>query len=141
MPIEITEIRWVLTAKVLVFQCQVVVMLKRPAPWVLALHQNFSIHNELYRPYLRRIRLGVGGYADIRWIYIYIYGMGASLSYFLHTFESHDSQLLKFCDSTVSSCDTLMPFPVRFVGVGLVGELVIAGLGWCHTTPVTLMIP
>ena len=73
MPIEITEIRWVLTAKVLVFQCQVVVMLKRPAPWVLALHQNFSIHNELYRPYLRRIRLGVGGYADIRWIYIYIW--------------------------------------------------------------------
>ena len=72
---------------------------------------------------------------------IYIYGMGASLSYFLHTFESHDSQLLKFCDSTVSSCDTLMPFPVRFLGVGLVGELFIAGLGWCHTTPVTLMIP
>ena len=70
MPIEITEIRWVLTAKVLVFQFQVVVMLKRPAPWVLALHQNFSIHNELYRPYLRRIRLGVGGYADIRWIYM-----------------------------------------------------------------------
>lgn len=45
-------------------------MPKRPAPWVLALPQNFSIHNELYRPYLRRIRLGwlggLRGDAEIR---------------------------------------------------------------------------